>query len=94
MSDEIKFIQNKDGKFELYEPYATVDFMTEEDYTFMKNAIQKQIPQKPIGKHTDYKCSICGRRVRSGKGSSSRGQDSFCQRCGQKLDWSDENDRI
>lgn len=52
-------------------------------------ALEKQIPKKPIGKHTNYKCPVCDRRVRSGKGSSSRGVDRFCQRCGQALDWSD-----
>ena len=51
--------------------------------------MEKQIPQKPIGKHTSYKCPVCDRRVRSGKGSSSRGVDYFCQRCGQAIDWSD-----
>ena len=52
-------------------------------------ALEKQIPKNPIGKHTNYKCPICNRRVRSGKGSSSFGVDYFCQRCGQALDWSD-----
>ena len=52
-------------------------------------AMEKQIPKKPIGKHTNYKCPVCDRRVRSGKGSSSFGVDFFCQRCGQALDWSD-----
>ena len=52
-------------------------------------AMEKQIPKKPIGRHTDYKCPVCGRRVRSGKGSSSRVRDNLCQRCGQALDWSD-----
>jgi DNA-directed RNA polymerase subunit RPC12/RpoP len=51
------------------------------------DALAKQVPQKPIGTHTDYKCSVCGRRVRSGKGSSSHVRDNFCQRCGQKQDW-------
>ena len=55
------------------------------------DALEKQIPVKPIGVYTDYKCPICSRRVRSGKGSSSAGKrDNFCQRCGQKLDWSEE----
>lgn len=54
--------------------------------------MEKQIPKKPIGTYTDYKCSVCGRRVRSGKGSSSRQRDNFCQRCGQALDWGEEND--
>lgn len=51
-------------------------------------AISKQIKMEPIGKHTNYKCPVCGRRVRSGMGSSSYGKrDYFCQKCGQKLDW-------
>lgn len=57
--------------------------------SFAKEAVGKQIPKKPIGRHTNYKCPICDRRVRSGKGSSSFGVDHFCQRCGQALDWSD-----
>ena len=51
-------------------------------------AISKQIKMEPIGKHTNYKGPVCGRRVRSGMGSSSYGKrDYFCQKCGQKLDW-------
>ena len=63
-------------------------YIEEEIHIAMK-ALETQIPQKPIGRHTSYKCPVCGRRVRSGKGSSSRGVDYFCQRCGQALDWSD-----
>ena len=54
--------------------------------------MEKQIPKKPIGIHTDYKCSVCGRRVRSGKGSSSRQRDNFCQRCGQRISWTEEGE--
>lgn len=50
-------------------------------------ALEKQIPKKPVGKYTSYKCPVCGRRVRSGKGSSSRGIDHYCQKCGQAIDW-------
>ena len=57
--------------------------------TAIVNALKKQITIKPIGRHTNYRCPVCDRRVRSGKGSSSRGVDHFCQRCGQALDWSD-----
>ena len=53
----------------------------------LKEAREKQVAKKPIGKYTDYKCSVCGRRVRSGKGSSSRQRDNFCQKCGTKIDW-------
>ena len=50
-------------------------------------SLKKHIPVKPKGKYTDFQCSVCGRRVRSGKGSSSRVRDNYCQRCGQRLDW-------
>ena len=54
------------------------------------NAIKKQIPMKMPGTYTDYKCAVCGRRIRSGKGSSSyKSRDNFCQRCGQAVDWGD-----
>lgn len=52
-----------------------------------KAALEKQIPKVPIGTYTDYKCPVCSRRVRSGKGSSCHQRDNFCQRCGQMLDW-------
>lgn len=57
------------------------------------NSMEKQMPKKPKGSHTNYRCPVCGRRVRSGKGSSSYGKrDNFCQRCGQKLDWNEGED--
>ena len=56
--------------------------------TIAINALRKQIPMKMPGTYTDYKCAVCGRRIRSGKGSSSfKSRDNFCQRCGQKIDW-------
>lgn len=51
------------------------------------SALEKQIPMKMPGTYTDYKCAVCGRRIRSGKGSSSIVRDNFCQRCGQAIDW-------
>ena len=67
------------AKLQEYEAIGTVEEL--------KKAREKQGAKKPIGRHTDYKCSVCGRRVRSGKGSSSRQRDNFCQRCGTKIDW-------
>lgn len=57
-------------------------------YTALKELVERVTPKKPVGKHTSYKCPVCDRRVRSGKGSSSFGVDNYCQRCGQALDWS------
>ena len=35
----------------------------------------------------NHRCPVCGRRVRSGKGSSSFVRDKRCQDCGQILVW-------
>ena len=53
-------------------------------------AMRKQIPMIMPGSYTDYRCAVCGRRIRSGKGSSSFVRDYFCQRCGQAIDWEGE----
>lgn len=62
------------------------------DIVLAAEALKKCVPIEPIGKYTDFRCAICGRRVRSGKGSSSRIRDNYCQRCGQRLDWSVQNE--
>lgn len=59
------------------------------------SALYKTIPKKPIEIHrTCLLCPICGKRIRSGNGSSSKGRDYYCQKCGQKLDRSDKNNEI
>jgi DNA-directed RNA polymerase subunit RPC12/RpoP len=78
-SEENKIIIQALEELEQYRELGTVEEL--------KEAREKQVAKKPIGRHTDYKCSACGRRVRSGKGSSSRQRDNFCQRCGTKIDW-------
>ena len=50
----------------------------------------KATPKKPAGYHTDYNCPTCNKRVRSGKGSSSRIKDTVCRNCYQVLDWGKE----
>ena len=86
MTEEFYFFkQNKDGEFEQYEPYITVSVNTEEDYEFMKQAIEKQKPKKPmplLNVYPDgqYECSCDCPVLRC---------YSYCPKCGQKLDWSD-----
>ena len=55
------------------------------------NALEKQIPKKPILDKeqtmrfvTTYTCPKCG------KGFTGTRVCSYCYRCGQKIDWSDE----
>lgn len=54
--------------------------------------MSRAIPKKPYGKHTNYRCSVCNTRVRSGQGSSSRIRDTVCRKCFTVIDWSDVND--
>ena len=59
-----------------------------EAFNIAIDAIKKRIPMKMPGTYTDYKCAVCGRRIRSGKGSSSfKSRDNYCQRCGQMICW-------
>ena len=51
--------------------------------------MSRAIPKKPYGKHTNYRCSVCNTRVRSGQGSSSRIRDTVCRKCFTVIDWSD-----
>lgn len=89
-----------------------------EDYTEVAiNALEKQIPMKPILKngesgsfvdyedgHGEYKvtkwqdwvCPICGwfvgqRYNRSQNHPHDQRKCNYCNKCGQKIDWSDNN---
>lgn len=77
-----------DNGIRVHERHITKSY--EEAKKTISELVEKATPKKPIGKHTQYKCPVCGRRVRSGKGSSSHIRDNVCQRCYQVLDWGDE----
>lgn len=63
-----------------------------EAYKLAIEALKKRIPMQMPGTYTDYKCAVCGRRIRSGKGSSSfKSRDYYCQRCGQMIDWEEDD---
>ena len=76
---------------------------TEDDYKANEmaiNALKKQIPKKP--RKTDsyrgvlkrvyaYVCPACGNACLE-KYMNERQNTMFCWNCGQKLDWSDENE--
>ena len=56
-------------------------------------AIEKQIPMKAVGTHYAHmRCPSCNHRIPSGGGSSSRRRDNWCNYCGQKIDWSENNE--
>lgn len=59
-------------------------------YAVALEAIERQIPVKPKRDgHTHIYCGNCGKRIRSGEGSSSRIRDTVCRYCFQVVDWSD-----
>lgn len=63
-----------------------------EEYIFrgaFREHLKKHAPD--MADSTDYKCPVCGRRIRIGKENNSYGRrDNFCQRCGQAINWSEE----
>ena len=42
----IKLAMNKNGKFEVYNPFITLDFETEEDYDFMVEAVNEKLKRE------------------------------------------------
>lgn len=60
------------------------------DKTFIKNALEKQIPKKPYKRQNDYYCTVC-RRYLGDKMELKHAclQPEYCPHCGQALDWSD-----
>ena len=51
-------------------------------------ALEKQIPKKPIFYAHDYYCSVCNSIV--GNNEFEWKRFKYCDTCGQKLDWSEE----
>lgn len=60
-------------------------------FQMAEEAIDKQIPRKPVGEGTYCRCGVCGTRVRSGNGWSSHTKDTVCRKCFTVIDWSDDN---
>lgn len=51
-------------------------------------ALEKQIPKKPIYRHGNYDCPVCGKPAIA----VSARKKEYCDFCGQALDWSESND--
>ena len=55
------------------------------------SALEKQIPKKAVGEHYAHmRCPSCNHRIPSGRGSSSRRGDNWCNYCGQAIDWTED----
>lgn len=55
----------------------------------VSDAVEKQIPKKPKYNGGECECPTCGDDWNSNEYGSGM---KFCWECGQKLDWSDDND--
>lgn len=57
-------------------------------------ALQKELPKKVIEKerhdHSEYYCPICKKQQKVKDNYKEKG--CYCERCGQKLTWRDEDD--
>lgn len=58
------------------------------DESLIDKALEKQIPKKPDYEDYDAKCPVCGHEFENNVNDWGC---SYCQGCGQKLDWSDMN---
>lgn len=75
----------------LIESKTVLNYIKKEALQTAIEALEKQIPIKPIGEHYAHmRCPSCNHRIPSGRGSSSRRRDNWCNYCGQKILWSDE----
>ena len=67
------------------------------DVEKIESALGKQIPRKPVEQGTDrkthYKCE-CGYIMLTvyANGYHLGNQPKYCEKCGQKIDWSDEDE--
>lgn len=79
------------GEWEKYEPYMTIDCMTEEDFDFFQTAIAKQTLKKPFKESlADYGCASCGAYINfDALNEEIEDAPKYCSECGQKLDWSE-----
>ena len=71
---------------DIYTLYATAQGMAIE-------ALEKQVSKKPLHMHKNYYCPIC---KEDGwmlwDDAVPNDMDKYCGKCGQAIDWSDQND--
>lgn len=90
MEKEIQMRYNEETElWEEYDPYMTIDIMTEEDYKHLEIAIEKQKAKKPFKESlADYGCPVCGAYINfDGLNGKIEHAPKYCSECGQKLDW-------
>lgn len=88
MANEIKIAFDEDGKARVLNEDYTIYCADKETFEKVKEAVEKQMPKKPVEKTLEYDgyyglCPCCNIIVSE--------SNSFrrCRNCGQALDWSD-----
>lgn len=83
----------KTGKWDKYEPYMTIECPEENDYEFLKTAIEKQVLKKPLKESlADYGCPTCRAHINfDGLNGNVEHAPKYCSECGQRLDWRKDN---
>lgn len=73
------------------EPYATVEVATEEDFDLLKLSIGMMTPKLVSVNWGDkwIECPVCGNILATAVDDLDE-QPHFCSRCGQALDWGEE----
>ena len=86
------------------EPYVTIEVEKKEDFDFLNERFEKQIAEKPLGVDLHGKtsgnihnwiCPTCNHFLSNRRRVTEAHNNfipSYCPVCGQKIDWSIEND--
>lgn len=83
MSEIKKIIKNIEMSIALLYPINT------EEMEFLNMALEKQVPRKPFYEcDNEFNCIACGVTTEDYDVTTIK----FCPECGQKLDWSDDNE--
>ena len=80
-------IKNGDARGAIYLPPETLD-----SYIIGIKALEKQIAKKPIKAQEHIRYAMCYVCPNCGKTFSGTGIANYCYHCGQRLDWSGEDD--
>ena len=60
-------------------------------YDLAIEVLEKQIPKKPLHMHKNYYCPICKKDGRIlWDDAVPNDMDKYCGKCGQAIDWSDD----
>lgn len=100
-SDSVLKNMNKDELIEyihmLYHNWSVADEIAENIKNYADILHEKEVPKKPVYKkdyvgESNYFCSRCDSLMPFTLNRTAQIKYPFCPYCGQKLDWSDEDD--